>query len=130
MDEESVKLSHRVAREETTITAMIAIYCRAHHGTAATDAGEGLCPACEDLLRYARRRLENCRYGARKPTCANCRTHCYSPVMRERVREVMRYSGPRMLRRHPLLALAHVMDGRATPVDERRESHDAEPDEG
>ena len=35
--------------------------------------------------------------------------------MRERVREVMRYSGPRMLWRHPVLAAAHLMDGRKTP---------------
>ena len=32
--------------------------------------------------------------------------------MREEVREVMRHSGPRMLRRHPLLAVAHLLDGR------------------
>ena len=115
----------RLAREEKTIAAMIALYCRDHHhagDSAATgiDSGsgdDGLCPECAELLAYARLRLEKCRYGADKPTCANCETHCYRPAMRERVREVMRYSGPRMLKRHPVLAVAHLVDGRKTPAD-------------
>jgi hypothetical protein len=94
---------------------MVAMYCRDHHATGAKDDGEGLCDDCAGLLAYARRRLEKCRYGAGKPTCARCETHCYGPAMRERVRDVMRYSGPRMVRRHPLLAAAHLADGRSTP---------------
>lgn len=111
----------RLAREERTLAAMIAMYCRDHHGTAASDAGVGLCDACAELQAYARLRLEKCRYGADKPTCANCETHCYKPEMRERVREVMRHSGPRMLRRHPVLAVAHLVDGRKTPIDDQVE---------
>ena len=99
---------------------MIALYCRDHHGTAASDAGEGLCSECSGLLDYARVRLERCRYGAAKPTCANCETHCYGPDLREQVRVVMRYSGPRMLTKHPLLAVAHLVDGRKTPEGDRR----------
>ena len=111
---------------------MIALYCRDHHaateplgaaagacnghgGPSPGQAGDGLCPECAELLAYARLRLEKCRYGADKPTCANCETHCYKPAMREKVREVMRYSGPRMLRLHPVLAVAHLVDGRKTP---------------
>jgi hypothetical protein len=69
-------------------------------------------------MDYARVRLDTCRYGTEKPTCATCPTHCYKPVMRERVREVMRYSGPRMLKRHPVLAVAHLVDGRRPAPDE------------
>jgi len=72
----------------------------------------GLCPDCAALLDYARARLARCPYGAQKPTCADCPTHCYKPAMREQMRAVMRYSGPRMLTRHPLLAAAHLIDGR------------------
>ncbi len=115
MPEKSVRSAQRLAREEKTIATMVAMYCRAHHGRQASHDGEGLCEECADLLAYARRRLEACRYGAHKPTCAHCETHCYKPTMRERVREVMRYSGPRMLRRHPVLAVAHLADGRRTP---------------
>jgi hypothetical protein len=103
----------RLAREEKTIAAMIDLYCRDHHADRRT--GGAPCPECAELLEYARVRLEKCRYGADKPTCANCETHCYRPEMRERVRRVMRYSGPRMLKRHPVLAVAHLVDGRKTP---------------
>jgi len=86
---------------------MVGMYCRDHHG-----GGEELCPACGELVAYARRRLAGCRFGADKPTCAKCPVHCYAPAMREQVREVMRYSGPRMLARHPVLGVAHLLDGR------------------
>ena len=125
MAEPTSRPPRRLAREEKTIAAMIALYCRDNHaaddrdltGTPG-DAGDGLCPSCDELLEYARLRLEKCRYGADKPTCANCETHCYKPAMRERVREVMRYSGPRMLKHHPVLAVAHLVDGRKTPGGE------------
>ena len=99
--------ARRLEREEWTLAVMVAMYCRDHHG-----GGEELCPECTELVAYARRRLAGCRFGADKPTCAKCPVHCYAPASRERVREVMRYSGPRMLTRHPVLGVAHLIDGR------------------
>jgi hypothetical protein len=32
--------------------------------------------------------------------------------MREKIREVMQYAGPRMIWHHPLLAIGHMIDGR------------------
>ena len=96
----------RMRREEKTIAAMIALYCRDHHA-----AVDGLCSECDTLLAYARKRLEHCPYQERKPTCAKCLIHCYKPEMREKVQAVMRYAGPRMLLRHPLLAVLHLVDG-------------------
>lgn len=84
---------------------MIGLYCRRHHGEA------GLCPPCLDLLHYAHTRLDRCRFGNEKPTCFNCSVHCYNRAMGEKIREVMRYAGPRMLTRHPWLALGHLIDG-------------------
>lgn len=104
--------SRRLKREARTLEVMVAMYCRDHHHPA---AGARLCDDCTALLTYAQRRLSGCRYGAYKPTCARCPTHCYVPEKRELVRAVMRYSGPRMLKRHPLLALAHLADGRRRP---------------
>jgi hypothetical protein len=97
----------RMDREAKTVEAMIRIYCRDQHGR----KGE-LCTECEELLEYARRRLDRCPFQENKTTCAKCPMHCYKPVMRERIRAVMRYAGPRMLRRHPLLTLFHFIDGR------------------
>jgi hypothetical protein len=102
----------RLARELKTIRAMTRIYCRDHHA-----AGTDLCDDCRDLLGYATRRLDRCVFGDDKPTCANCKVHCYNAAMRERVRAMMRYAGPRMLWRHPVLALWHVKDGRRPAPD-------------
>ena len=116
MDDE--RPPRRLAREERTIAEMVGMYCRDHHGEVAARDEHGLCPECAELMAYARLRLDKCRYGTDKPTCAKCTTHCYRPAMRDRVREVMRYSGPRMLKRHPVLAVAHLVDGRKTPEAE------------
>jgi hypothetical protein len=102
----------RLARELKTIGAMARIHCRDRHGTRA-----GLCGECAELLAYAARRLDRCVFGDDKPTCANCKVHCYNAPMRERVRAMMRYAGPRMLWRHPMLALLHVKDGRRPAPD-------------
>ena len=95
-----------MARERRTIEAMVRLYCRGRHG-----AEGDTCPECSELLEYALLRLERCPFQDGKTTCARCPVHCYKPDMRERVREVMRYSGPRMIRRHPVLALYHLLDG-------------------
>jgi len=85
---------------------MIRLYCRQRHG----EPG-GLCPACRQLHDYAMRRLEKCPFGEGKSTCAKCRVHCYRPEMRQQIKRVMQYAGPRMLLAHPLLAIAHMLDG-------------------
>lgn len=103
----------RMRREFDTLAAMLHIYCRGHHGAAVLDE-RGLCAECSDLLAYARKRLAGCPFGPDKPTCANCQIHCYGARQRETTRVVMRYAGPRMPWRHPLLALAHLL------VDARR----------
>jgi hypothetical protein len=98
----------RRARELRTIEAMLRLYCRGHrHENRAP-----LCDECAALLEYATRRLERCVFGDAKPTCANCVVHCYSPQMREKVRIAMRWAGPRMLLRHPILGILHKLDGR------------------
>jgi hypothetical protein len=97
----------RLDREHLTMTKMVGIYCSAHHAI----SGAGLCAACQEFLDYAELRLLKCPYGEDKPTCANCPVHCYKPARREEARKIMRYAGPRMLFRHPILAIAHKLDG-------------------
>lgn len=107
-DDRSVRLGNeRLARELKTIRAMLRIACHDRHGTE-----EGLCADCATLADYAAKRLALCPYGTDKPTCVNCRIHCYGRRQREQVRDVMRYAGPRMMLRHPVLAIMHVVDGR------------------
>lgn len=102
-----LSIKKRLARERLTMTKMVGIYCAAHHDS----DGGSLCEACREFLDYAERRLRKCPYGDQKPTCANCPVHCYKPARKEQAREIMRYAGPRMLLRHPLLAIAHQVDG-------------------
>ena len=97
-------------RQRRTLEAMIRIYCRGNHGRR-----PDLCDECRRLGEYALTRLDRCPYGRNKPACSWCPTHCYQPDMRERIREVMRYSGPRMLTRHPILALLHMLDLKKSP---------------
>jgi hypothetical protein len=97
----------RIAREGKTVATMIGLYCHNLHGT-----GNGLCEQCQELHDYALQRLHKCPFQEGKTTCAKCPVHCYRPGMREYIRSVMRYSGPRMLYTHPIMALQHVVDGR------------------
>ncbi len=99
-------MSLRIKREKHTIRIMMGIYCNAHHGT---QKGE-LCPSCTDLLNYANLRIDKCIFENQKPACQNCPVKCFKPYYKEKIKEVMRYAGPRMLLRHPLLTLLHFAD--------------------
>ena len=89
--------------EMATVKKMLEIYCRAHHGN-----NLSLCEECEALFDYARARVERCPHMETKTFCSACQTHCYAPKMREKIREAMRYSGPRMLLHAPVMALRHM----------------------
>jgi len=98
-------------REAATIKAMIRIYCRHHHGSK-----QNLCDSCSELLDYALKRLKNCPFQEKKTTCGKCPVHCYKPDMRKKIRDVMRYVGPRMILYHPVMGLMHTIDGFRKPA--------------
>ncbi|TSA54359.1 MAG: nitrous oxide-stimulated promoter family protein [Planctomycetaceae bacterium] len=93
--------------ENRTIEAMIEIFCHGQHGRRV-----GLCPECTELLDYAMMRLKKCPFQENKPKCSECTVHCYKPDMRKKIRAVMKYAGPRMLYRHPVLSGAHYLTGK------------------
>jgi hypothetical protein len=93
----------KIKREKRTIEAMIRFYCRKKHG------GNDLCEECVKMLKYAIRRVDRCIFHAEKPACKDCPVHCYAPLMKEQVKEVMRFSGPRMILKHPVLAFMHLI---------------------
>jgi hypothetical protein len=99
-------MSHpRMRREASTVAAMIHLYCHGQHHDK-----DALCDDCQALHDYAIARLEHCPFQENKPTCALCSVHCYKREMRDKIRAVMRYAGPRMLFRHPVLAVLHLLD--------------------
>lgn len=82
---------------------MIRLYCTKK------EKNKHLCPDCAELLHYAHTRLERCPFGEEKPDCKQCSVHCYKPLLRERMRKVMRFSGPRMLVYAPWEAIKHLL---------------------
>ena len=92
-------------REKRMVSQMIALYCRKKHHT----RGD-LCPQCAALDAYAKMRADKCPFMETKTFCSNCRIHCYKPDMRAKIREVMRFSGPRMILYHPVAAIRHVVE--------------------
>lgn len=106
-------------QELKTVGIMIEIYCR-HHHAANIPAGNNLCASCRELYSYARQRTLKCPFGEEKPVCAKCRVHCYKPQMQEDIRKVMRFSGPKMITSHPLLAIGHLMAARREAPEKKK----------
>ncbi len=111
--DDSPAVARRRAREARTVSQMIALYCTGHHEAGArtevAHCGEPVCAECAALDAYAVLRTQRCRKMDVKTSCDKCENHCYRAAERERVREVMRYSGPRMLGRHPIAAFRHLL---------------------
>lgn len=88
----------------------IRIYCDTKHKdlTKTDDQGISLCKECHDTLNYSTLRRNICPLDP-KPTCKNCRIHCYLPDQRERIKEVMRQSGMVLIKRGRLDLLFHYL---------------------
>ncbi|NDV46922.1 nitrous oxide-stimulated promoter family protein [Paludibacter sp. 221] len=82
---------NEISYEKRTVERMIRLYCRKTHKSPV------LCEECSTLLQYADDKLHKCPFGNEKPYCSRCHVHCYQPEMQERIRKVMRFSGPRMI---------------------------------
>ncbi|MCI7444138.1 MAG: nitrous oxide-stimulated promoter family protein [Clostridium sp.] len=98
-------ISIKRENEKKVVNLMIKIYCKGHnHGR------EIPCSECKKLIEYAELRTNLCPFMENKTFCSNCKVHCYKPDMREKIKEVMKYSGRRMLLYHPILAIKHVKE--------------------
>lgn len=91
-------------KEKKLIPVMIKKYCNRHHGTKVRE----ICGECKALTEYALFRLEKCPFKVNKKFCSFCKVHCYRPEMRQKIKEVMKWSGPRMIFSHPIYAFSHV----------------------
>ncbi len=94
---------NRIDEEKRVVEQMIHLYCRKQEGN------KVLCPECQELLQYAKARLEHCKFGEKKTTCKKCPIHCYRPQKKEQMRKVMRWAGPRMILYHPIAAIKHII---------------------
>lgn len=90
--------------EKKTVEVMITMYCSNHH-----QSRNGACPDCQELVDYAWARLDKCPLKDSKPTCGKCTIHCYQPSMKTKIRSVMKYAGPRIVYKHPILASMYII---------------------
>jgi len=97
----------KAEREKKTVSVMIEMYCRKMHGR----KKGGICGECRRLNEYALGKIDACGFLPDKPVCNKCSVHCYEKNSREFIKKVMRYAGPKMIRKHPYLALLHMADG-------------------
>ncbi|MBO3446244.1 nitrous oxide-stimulated promoter family protein [Clostridium sp. CCUG 7971] len=96
----------RIEREKKTIGIMINIYCSKNHGR---NKGE-LCNECSELLEYANKRLDFCKFGEEKKFCSKCKVHCYKKDMKIKIKDVMKFSGPRLLFHEPIEVIKHIFE--------------------
>lgn len=104
-------------RERVVVGEMIRSYCHGNHGT----RGGELCDECAELAAYAEKRIARCPVMATKSFCSQCKIHCYAPAQRARIKDVMRYAGPRMLLSHPVMTVRHGLDTFAARQRQKRE---------
>lgn len=106
-EKRKIRVEDKREREKEMVSLMIKIYCRKNH-----HCKTGLCEDCAELDTYARLRSDKCPFMESKTFCSNCKVHCYKLEMREKIRKVMRFSGPRMIFYHPVAAIRHVIESR------------------
>ncbi len=92
-----------ITREKETFEKMIRIYCHDHHANS-------LCLDCRALMTELEQVLGKCPFGDSKPLCSKCSIRCMGFEDRAKVLDVMRYSGPQMIYRHPALTVLHFID--------------------
>ena len=102
------KVEKKRQKEQYIVEEMIRLYCRKNH-LEEERQGRQMCPVCQELSDYAKLRSHKCPFMEQKTFCANCKVHCYKPEKREQIRQVMSFSGPRMLLHHPILAIWHLI---------------------
>jgi hypothetical protein len=103
--------------EKRVVGNMIAIYCRAHHHTSRKE----LCAECARLCNYSMERLEHCLYGEKKPVCSACPIHCYREDKRLQIKDVMRFSGRKMMLKHPIDAIIYMVKNSRVQKNKKNE---------
>lgn len=93
----------RIDKEKEIVALMINLYCNKKHKNI------NLCVDCQELLEYAHKRLASCNYKNEKISCRKCPTHCYNMKMKESIKRVMRFSGPKILFYKPYEYIRHII---------------------
>lgn len=95
----------KIQKEKNIVKLMIMKYCKGQKHSSIP------CENCSGLIEYVEKKLDLCPFMETKTYCSNCKIHCYSPNMREHIKEIMRYSGPRMIFSNPIITIDHIYQG-------------------
>lgn len=98
----------KIDKEKDIVKIMVMMYSKGHDKIP-YEKNEEL----KKLYAYCQARLERCPYKEKKSFCSNCKIHCYEKNKRQQIKAVMKYSGPRMLFKHPILLIKHSMQRRS-----------------
>lgn len=93
-------------KEIETVSLMIGLYCQKKHGT---KKGE-LCPECRQLLDYVKFRRMKCRGVTKSPSARTAAFIVINRICSEKIARVMRFSGPKMVFYHPVIAFSHLAE--------------------
>ncbi len=117
------RLNGKKKKDIEVLSNFVSIFCRENHPLEtkdtfcikdarlrrALDSQELLlCPDCRKLLNHGIAKLLLCPYDP-KPMCKKCQTHCYAPGYRERIREVMKFSGLYLIKHGRLDLMVHYL---------------------
>lgn len=105
------KIDRKRQKEIDMVSEMIQLYCKRKHKNLYHNGI--LCDECQELMDYSIARTTRCPFMESKTFCSNCKVHCYSSDMREKIRDVMKFSGPRMMLVHPVICIWHVITSSA-----------------
>lgn len=116
-------LNSKKARDLKVLTGFVSIYCQQKHAEDTKSplalrsdilkqvlGGKEimLCRDCSRLLSHGIAKLMLCPYDP-KPMCKKCKTHCYAPGYRDKMRIVMRFSGLFFIKKGRLDMLIHYL---------------------
>jgi len=115
------RLRLKKRKDILVLANFVNVYCRENHKETAKQTfhvadedlkvrlrGLNLCPDCSRLLEHGIAKLTMCPYDPR-PSCRKCKTHCYAPGYRDKVRQVMRFSGTYLIKHGRLDLLLHYL---------------------
>ena len=94
-------MDKKLIEEYKIVCEMIDLYHRKNDKFSDSEIGE--------LKAYVKKKLSSCPHGPDKPFCSYCKIHCYEPKMRDKIREIMRFSGPRFIFYRPGKTIKHLL---------------------
>lgn len=107
----------RRQKKHDIVVQMVDIYCS---GNKHKLDENGKCADCDLLLRYSKSRTDRCPYINETLFCSNCPTPCYRPDMKERMRDLMKYAGPRLFFKRPFTVIWHMIYDYFTRIKKRK----------